>query len=170
LLISLLAVSAIVFGFALLYPEARQYAHVRQEVQLHVASAPVASIGQVYVDEQGVVTYERPAVFVPHIDALISPPSAGDVITDPSVLMVIRTIGQFERAYLAVEHATIYNENYIELVVSDQVKVVSTHATDPFYLVSTVKSIHQAYEIEGRSIDVIDVRFSKPFVIERYGP
>lgn len=159
----------IVGSFAVIYKKVRD--RVRSPVvHERVAGDIIASIGNGYIDEQGVVTLQRPAGSVPHIDASLSMPSAGDVINDRAVLMAVRTIKQFDQAYLAVERVTIYNENYIEIVVSDRVNVVSTYATDPFYLVSTVESVRKAYEIEGRSIDVIDVRFNKPFVIERYGP
>lgn len=169
MLISLGISSLLIGGFNLAYQSGIPDRIVQKDLP-EAAGIAVASIGAVYVDEQGVVTDQKPGNAVPAIDALISAPEIGDRIADQSVRSVLGTIVQFDRAYLAVEHATIYNENYIEYVVTDQVKVVSTHVTDPFYVVSTVQSIRKAYEIEGRSIDVIDVRFNKPFVIERYGP
>lgn len=129
----------------------------------------VAHIEPYYIDDQGVITRQRPAFFVPSIDVVTPPLIEGEQIIDPAIVSVLSLIQSFSRSQLAIEQVKIYNDNYIELALTDQTRVVCSVSCEPFSVVSTLQSIYTAYKIEGRKLDLVDFRFSKPFIVERYG-
>lgn len=133
------------------------------------SGAIVAAISTKFLDETGKVVSDKPEQYVPHIDVTIPALIEGERLVDPAIRSTLALINEFSRSELAVERVTIYNDNYIELSLSDQTRIVCSTKCDPFLVVSTLRSIHSAYTIEGRLLDTVDFRFSKPFIVERYG-
>jgi hypothetical protein len=120
-----------------------------------------------YLDARGRVTSRKPPTPVPTLNARTDPLRAGLTVSGDAIETTLGVLGELSRTPLAVTQVTIYNDSYIELLLEDGTKMLFTSTRTPYDIRTTLQSIHTAYTMEGRVLDRIDYRYSKPLGVER---
>lgn len=126
--------------------------------------SPVAVIGNYIVDRNGYIVKTYNGESLPIINMQTNPINFGDRIQGSAFEKTISLIDLLNGKGIPIQSSTIYHDSYLELTISDTIRVLYSTDTDTETLISSLQSILPVFTIEGVQLTVIDFRFDKPVI------
>ena len=130
-----------------------------------VSFPPIAQIGNYLIDEKGVVVSINETSNLPRIEADTEELYLQYKLDGQGITQTLKFIQVLKQLNLAVEKASLYNEEYTEIIMQDGVRVIYSSIKDPRQTAYILQEMFAIFSIEGESPKTIDLRFEKPAII-----
>ena len=126
---------------------------------------PVARIDNYLVDKNAEVPGIWSGQDVPVIEADSDVLYQSALLKGSGIEQLLLFIATLQDLDIAVGHASIYNEEYSEVTLSDGVVVLYSSRQEPVATAYKLQKMYAILSIEGELPEKIDLRFNKPAII-----
>lgn len=124
----------------------------------------VAIVSSFLISKEGVIIGRHTSESLPQLIANLPPLHKEEKVEGEEIRITLSLIAGLNEKGLIVKTAKIYNQDLMELVLEENIKVIYNISLDVKEAPSSLQIMLSSFKIEGKGLKEIDLRFGKPVV------